>query len=657
MDIDVDIEKQIAQLQEGRLNGTIKPIGNISIDPDKQLKEWNLEKGLKDFLSNVKIEKEDLGKKIAEEERKITALEGLFSQLTNKKKPKKKKKLLAEPEKPKVEPVKEEIKPITIEPVKEEVVIDEEARKIVLEKYGNLNQGFPLPQEIQSDPDIIKKVQAQISEMKVANELEKEKMTGLRSIDTLEKLTREFLNFKNVTSLQMSTIGGGGSVNVLDSDDIDDSDIANEKILEYNSSTGKLQFVAQGGGTGNVTIPDGGTIGSTSDTDAITIDASGNVTIGQNLTVSGTTTTIDSNTINITDSFVFEGSTADAHETTLNVVDPTGDRTITLPNVSGNVPVLAAASTTQITSTPEELNLVDGITAGTISASLAVIVDSNKDITGFRNVTLTGELDAATGDFSGDVDIDGTLEADAITVNGTALAEFISDTTGAMFSSNTETGITATYQDGDNTIDLAIAAAQTTITSLLATDIKIGEDDQTKIDFETADTINFYAGNEKQLILTDGALTPGADNILDLGSSGVEFKDGYFDGTVTADAFAGPLTGNVTGNASGTAATVTGAAQSNITSLGTLTTLTVDNVITNGTTIGHTDDTDLMTLADGILTVAGEVSMTTLDIGGTNVTATAAELNFSDGVTSNVQTQMDTKTTKGFAIASAIVFG
>ena len=80
MDIDVDIEKQIAQLQEGRLNGTIKPIENISIDPDKQLKEWNLEKGLKDFLSNVKIEKEDLGKKIAEEERKISALEGLFSQ-------------------------------------------------------------------------------------------------------------------------------------------------------------------------------------------------------------------------------------------------------------------------------------------------------------------------------------------------------------------------------------------------------------------------------------------------------------------------------------------------------------------------------------------------------------------------------------------------
>ena len=134
------------------------------------------------------------------------------------------------------------------------------------------------------------------------------------------------------------------------------------------------------------------------------------------------------------------------------------------------------------------------------------------------------------------------------------------------------------------------------------------------------------------ILLTDGALTPGADNILDLGSSGVEFKDAYFDGTVTSDAFAGPLTGDVTGNVSGTAATVTTAAQSNITSLGTLTTLTVDNIITDGTTIGHTSDTDLLTLTSGVLTVAGEVSMTTLDIGGTDVTSTAAEINILDAV-------------------------
>ena len=140
----------------------------------------------------------------------------------------------------------------------------------------------------------------------------------------------------------------------------------------------------------------------------------------------------------------------------------------------------------------------------------------------------------------------------------------------------------------------------------------------------------------EQIRIQDGAIVPVTDNDIDLGTSTLEFKDAFFDGTVTSDAFAGPLTGDVTGNVSGTAATVTTAAQSNITSLGTLTTLTVDNVIINGTTIGHTSDTDLITLASGIATVAGELSVTTLDIGGTNVTSTAAELNALDGITAVV---------------------
>ena len=61
--------------------------------------------------------------------------------------------------------------------------------------------------------------------------------------------------------------------------------------------------------------------------------------------------------------------------------------------------------------------------------------------------------------------------------------------------------------------------------------------------------------------------------------------------------------------------------------------LDIDHVVIDGTTIGHTDDTDLITLADGVVTVAGEISVTTLDIGGTNVTSTAAELNLVDGIT------------------------
>ena len=275
------------------------------------------------------------------------------------------------------------------------------------------------------------------------------------------------------------------------------------------------------------------------DTGALRYNPSTGTLLVPNLVVAGTTTQVDTVTMNAENAVIFEGATADDHETTLTIIDPTADRTQRLLNQSGYIPLLAAVTTTAITSTPEELNILDGATVvvgeinaldlgstavGTAIASKAVILDSNKDYTGIRNFTVSGELDAATGDFSGDVDVDGTLEADAITVNGTALNEFISDTVGAMVGSNTETGIAVTYQDADNTIDFALDAAQTTITSLLATDIKIGEDDQTKIDFETADEIHFYAANAHQIKLVDGALVPATDNDVDLGTSSAEFK-------------------------------------------------------------------------------------------------------------------------------------
>ena len=158
-------------------------------------------------------------------------------------------------------------------------------------------------------------------------------------------------------------------------------------------------------------------------------------------------------------------------------------------------------------------------------------------------VTVAGELDATTLDISGNADIDGTLEADAITVNGTALATYIRDTVGTnMLSSNTESGITVTYDTTNDNIDFAVDAAQTGITSLLATDIKIGEDDQTKIDFETADEIHFYAANAEQVYVADGVFGPQTDSDVDLGTTGVRWKDAYVDsvtstGAVTAGSF------------------------------------------------------------------------------------------------------------------------
>ena len=91
--------------------------------------------------------------------------------------------------------------------------------------------------------------------------------------------------------------------------------------------------------------------------------------------------------------------------------------------------------------------------------------------------------------------------------------------------------------------------AITGVTSILNTALVIGRDADNDIDFATDNNILFRAAGADQIKLIDGALAPVTDNDVDLGTSSLEFKDAFFDGTVTADAFAGPLTGDVTGNA------------------------------------------------------------------------------------------------------------
>ena len=295
-------------------------------------------------------------------------------------------------------------------------------------------------------------------------------------------------------------------------------------------------------------IADSGNIGSASDTDSIAIASDGVVTFSQ-------APVFPNGSIDLADLDIDGGTDIGAGlaDADLFIVDDGAggtNRKTAASRIKTYIAdvTLTTAAQTNITS----LGTLTALTVDNVVINGATI--GHTDDTDLMTVadgvlTVAGEVDAVSLDVSGDVDIDGTLEADAITVNGTTLAETISDTVGAMVGSNTETGITVTYQDSDNTIDFAINAAQTTITSILATDLKIGEDDQTKIDFETADEIHFYAANEHQIKLVNGALVPVTDNDIDLGTSSLEFKDAFFDGTVTSDAFAGPLTGDVTGNA------------------------------------------------------------------------------------------------------------
>jgi hypothetical protein len=137
-------------------------------------------------------------------------------------------------------------------------------------------------------------------------------------------------------------------------------------------------------------------------------------------------------------------------------------------------------------------------------------------------------------------------------------------------------------------------------------------------------SIDVSGTSTEQVVFKDGVIEPTTDNDIDLGSSSKQFKDLHINGTANIDSLAAD-TANIDGGSIDGATLGTNSA---------ITQAVIDNVNINGTTIGHTDDTDLMTLASGVLTVAGEVSMTTLDIGGTDVTATAAELNLMDGGTS-----------------------
>jgi len=88
--------------------------------------------------------------------------------------------------------------------------------------------------------------------------------------------------------------------------------------------------------TGSRQLKIAGNDGSTTTT-WITGDSAGKVTIPGDLDVQGSQTVIDSATIQITNSFTFEGATSDDKETVLTVIDPTADRTVSLPNATGTV--------------------------------------------------------------------------------------------------------------------------------------------------------------------------------------------------------------------------------------------------------------------------------------------------------------------------------
>jgi len=486
IDIDPDIEKEISLIQESKLSEKIKEINLVE---EKQPVELTNELG--SFFTAITKEKADLTEKIKKEEVKIEGLENLFNELSVAKK--KKKVLLVEPEKKKkvllVEPEKSEWD-------KKQQEIDEELERVAKQIEEREELAKPIEaesiNEYKAPDDMIDRVKKQISDMKNANELDKERINQLSSLDSWEKLKEEFLNFKHTVNVQLGTVGGGG----LDPHNIY-SDFLPGKTNYYDlgsaDRTWKDLHLSGAITVNGVVTGTGFTIGSAVITEAELeiLDGATVTTTELNLIDGGTSRGTDAlasgDGILINDAGTMKMTNVDTVKTFMQTglssegtgilstgegggtkfLREDGDGTSSWQTVSANVPSSADGQALGSASLEwSDLFLADG---GTVTFG------NDQDITLTHNadtgLTLNGVMAATALDISGNADIDGTLEADAYTVDGTALNEYIADTVGAMVTSNTESGITVAYQDGDNTLDFTIGTLNqnTTGTAAVAT--------------------------------------------------------------------------------------------------------------------------------------------------------------------------------------------
>ena len=239
---------------------------------------------------------------------------------------------------------------------------------------------------------------------------------------------------------------------------------------------------------------------------------------------------------------------------------------------------------TVVTSSAAELNILDGksfVDEDGMDSNSATGIPSQQSVKAYVDAQVTAQdLDVASD--SGTIDID--LDSESLTIaGGTGLSSSASSTT----------------------VTLAVDAAQTGITSLLATDIKIGEDDETKIDFETANEIHFYGNNVSLISLTNAN---SGDAVLTVPTADKNFTIAGTDGSsaITALDIDMALAGKATFNGD---VVVTGDL-----------TVTGDDIVMGTNTSGH------IMVADGTnfnpVAVSGDISIASngaVTIAGTSV--------------------------------------
>ena len=401
------------------------------------------------------------------------------------------------------------------------------------------------------------------------------------------------------------------------------SAVATTVVVSDNESTNENNAIIFSSG-GDV---DGGTFGLESDGN-LTYNPSTGTLSATNISVTGTFTTVDSVTMDANNAVVFEGSTADAHETTLTSIDATGDRTISLPNVSGTLPVLAAASTTQISSTPEEINLIDGGTArGTtaVASGDGILINdagtmrmTNVDTvstyfsshnvggsnivttgalnsgsitsgfgtidTGSSNITTTGVGSFGSLDISGAIDVDGTTNLDVVDIDGAvdmASTLTVNDSVTFVSSGSSKPVLTIKNTNADTTPPA----------------ITFQKDSSSPADNDEVANINFFGDD-------DGGNVAAYANLKVVST---DVSDGSEDGKMTIQTMtAGTLTNTLVLESGATTVSGTLAATGKITADAGI---DIDNFNIDGTTIA-------LSSGDMVLDSAGDI---VLDAGGQDI--------------------------------------
>ena len=224
----------------------------------------------------------------------------------------------------------------------------------------------------------------------------------------------------NLTLAVDNTIITGSSSTTLTNKTINGTD---NTITNIANSSLANSTITLSGDSGSTAIDLGDTLTVSGTTNQITtaqsgdtltlglpsaITVPGSLTVTGNFNVLGTQSIIDSTTIEVTNSFTFEGTTSDDFETVLTVENPTADRTVTIPNSTGTIVLkdttdtltnktIAAGSNTISGIVNANLSGSAGITNANLANSTVTIGDDAISLGGTQTTITNLSLDGATG--------------------------------------------------------------------------------------------------------------------------------------------------------------------------------------------------------------------------------------------------------------------